>query len=322
MSRHFIRPDVQSLLKKIAELSPPSVTEYGPDGAREMMRRSARMDLPEAELAVRRDLTMPGPDGSPIPLRLYDPRESRAVSPVLLYFHGGGFVIGDLDSHASLCSCIARELDLPVVAVDYRLAPEHPWPAGPDDCEAAARWVASSPVELGFEVSGLVLAGDSAGGALTGITAMALRDEPGPAPVICQWLIYPTVDLGRGSYRSLREFARGYFLETREIVWFNGLYAPDTESWRASPIKGNAEGLPPAIIHTAALDPLRDQGRAYAAKLADAGVQTLLLEAEGMVHNFAIMRAALPSVTKDLETALAGVRLFLRQARTLGAPTP
>ncbi len=311
---HFIRPDVQFLLQKIRELAAPSVTEVGPEGARDMMRRAARLDLPEVPLPVRRDWAIPGPGGDPLPLRLYDSRESRESSSALLYFHGGGFVIGDLDSHASLCSHIAKELDLPVIAVDYRLAPEHPWPAGPDDCEAAARWIASSPAELGFTVSGLVFAGDSAGGALAAVTAMALRDEAADVPVICQWLIYPTVDLGSGSYRSLREFAKGYFLETREIVWFNGLYAPDAESWRASPIKGAAPGLPPAVIHTASLDPLRDQGRAYAARLAEAGVPTLLLEAEGVVHNFAIMRAALPSVTKDLAKALAGVRLFLRQA--------
>ncbi|MFA7596868.1 MAG: alpha/beta hydrolase [Novosphingobium sp.] len=311
---HFIRPDVQFLLQKIRELAAPSVTEVGPEGARDMMRRAARLDLPEVPLPVRRDWAIPGPGGDPLPLRLYDSRESRESSSALLYFHGGGFVIGDLDSHASLCSHIAKELDLPVIAVDYRLAPEHPWPAGPDDCEAAARWIASSPAELGFTVSGLVFAGDSAGGALAAVTAMALRDEAADVPVICQWLIYPTVDLGSGSYRSLREFAKGYFLETREIVWFNGLYAPDAESWRASPIKGAAPGLPPAVIHTASLDPLRDQGRAYAARLAEAGVPILLLEAEGVVHNFAIMRAALPSVTKDLAKALAGVRLFLRQA--------
>ncbi len=311
---HFIRPDVQFLLQKIRELAAPSVTELGPEGAREVMRRSARLDLPEVPLAVRRDWSIPGPGGDPLPLRLYDARESRGFSTALLYFHGGGFVIGDLDSHASLCSHIAKELDLPVIALDYRLAPEHPWPAGPDDCEAAARWIAASPAELGFAVSGLVLAGDSAGGALAAITAMALRDEAAAVPVICQWLIYPTVDLSAGSYGSLREFAKGYFLETREIVWFNGLYAPDAESWRASPIKGAAAGLPPAVIHTASLDPLRDQGRAYAARLAEAGVPMLLLEAEGVVHNFAIMRAALPSVTKNLDTALAGVHLFLRQA--------
>ena len=149
---HFIRPDVQFLLQKIRELAAPSVTELGPEGAREVMRRSARLDLPEIELPVRRELNIPGPGGDPLLLRLYDSRESREASPALLYFHGGGFVIGDLDSHASLCSHIAKELDLPVIAVDYRLAPEHPWPAGPDDCEAAARWVASSPAELGFPV--------------------------------------------------------------------------------------------------------------------------------------------------------------------------
>src|SRR3546814_4738954 len=133
-------------------------------------------DVPVGELAVELDLHCPGPGGE-IRLRLFDAREMQAPGPAVVFFHGGGFVLGDLDTHAPFCAEAARQLDLPVIAVDYRLAPENPWPAGPDDCEAAARWIAGSPEQLGRVVTGLALCGDSAGGTLSIVTAMALRDR-------------------------------------------------------------------------------------------------------------------------------------------------
>ena len=154
-------------------------------------------DAPAGELAVIRDLSCPGPAGD-IGLRLYDARESREAGPLFLFFHGGGFVLGDLDTHEPFCAEIARQLDMPVVAVDYRLAPEHPWPAGIEDCIAAARWVGGSPEALGRTTTGLVLAGDSAGGNFTIVTALALRDEPAAVPVLAQWPIYPAADPGQG----------------------------------------------------------------------------------------------------------------------------
>ncbi len=310
MTVHPIRPDVGRLLDQIAEANAPSVIELGPAGARDAMRRMAKLDAPEIALPVRRDLEMPGPSGQPIALRLFDSQERRPSGPVLLYLHGGGFTIGDLDSYASLCSAMSQALDLPVVAVDYRLAPEHPWPAAPDDCEAAARWVASGPEALGLDIEGLVIAGDSAGGALTAVTAMALRDRPAAVPAICQWLLYPTVDMN-GGYDSMKEFAKGYFLATREIAWFNSCYAPQADDWRASPLLGEADGLPPAVVHAAGLDPLRDQARAFAAKLVQAGVSTTYLEAQGTVHGFAMLRGALPSAKSDLGASLDAVKALI-----------
>lgn len=310
MSKHFIRPDTQNLLDMIAQANVAAASQIGAQAAREMFAGAVRLDAPEVSLPVRRDLTMPGSSGDPVPLRLYDSREDRGPTAAVLYLHGGGFTIGSLDNFAPLCSEITRALDLPVIAVDYRLAPENPWPAAPDDSEAAARWLAQSPAELGLDITGLVIAGDSAGGALTAITAQALRDKAAAVPLLCQWLLYPTVDMA-GDYPSLKEFAQGFYLRTREIRWFNECYAPDPASWRASPILGNASGLAPAVIHAAGLDPLRDQGRAYAAKMVEAGVPTTYLEAPGTVHSFAIMRAALPSATADLAASIAAVKTMI-----------
>src|SRR3546814_4522502 len=146
-----------------------------------MRERGVRADLPVEELAVEQDLHCPGPGGE-IRLRLFDAREMRAPGPAVVFFHGGGFVLGDLDTHAHFCAEAARQLDLPVIAVDYRLAPENPWPAGPDDCEAAARWIAGSPEQLGRVVTGLALCGDSGGGKLSIVTAMALRGKGDGGP--------------------------------------------------------------------------------------------------------------------------------------------
>jgi acetyl esterase len=188
----------------------------------------------------------------------------------MVFFHGGGFVLGDLDTHEPACAEIARLLDIPVISVDYRLAPEHPWPAAPDDCEAAARWVAASPDALGRKVTSLVLAGDSAGGTLTIVTTLALRDAPAAAPVIAQWPIYPAVDL-RTRYPSTDRFGEGYMLSKAGMVWFNESYQPDFDHWRASPLKADQAGMPPTLVVTASLDPILDQGRAYAAALSRLG---------------------------------------------------
>src|SRR5436190_2176294 len=171
------------------------------DGAANPARR------PLGDLTVMRDLSGPGP-GGPIPLRLFDARESRAAGPLVLFLHGGGFVLGDLDSHESICAEIARQLDLPLLAVDYRLAPEHPWPAGIEDAIAAAYWAAGSPAELGREVTGLVPCGDSAGGNFAIIVSLALRDTPAAVPVIAQFPIYPAANPGEG-YPSYEDFAEG-----------------------------------------------------------------------------------------------------------------
>jgi len=270
-------------------------------------------DVAPGDLAIIRDLKFRGPHGKDIPLRIYDSRETRLPGPAMVFFHGGGFIMGNLDTYEPACAEIARVLDMPVISIAYRLAPEDPWPAAPDDCEAAARWVAESPAELGFKVTGLVLAGDSAGGTLTIVTALALRDEPAAAPVLVQWPIYPAVDL-RERYPSQERLGSGYMLTKESMLWFNQHYLPDFDHWRASPLKADQAGLPPTLVITASLDPLVDQGRAYAAACVNAGVPTIYREARGNIHGWLTMRRAIPSSEGDLRSCLAVLKPMIVEA--------
>lgn len=310
MTELFVRPDVRRFLDHLAALPGPRAHEVGAAEARRMaiaLRHVA--DAPIGELAVLRDLTMPGP-ARDIALRFYDARAKREACPALVYFHGGGFTMGDLDTHDPICAEIARVLDLPVIAVDYRLAPESPWPAAPEDCIAAARWVAESPAALGIEVSGLVLAGDSAGGNLAIVTAMALREEPTAVPVIAQWPIYPAA-APHGRFESFDLFSDGYFLSRESMAWFDQCYRGDPGDARYSPILGDQAGMPPTLVVTAALDPIRDQGRAYAAACVQAGVPTLFHEAAGQIHGFVNFGKAIPSSRGDVARSLALLKTLI-----------
>lgn len=310
MPEPFVRPDVRNFLDYLNGLPGPRSHQVGPVAAREMMHASRHLlDAEVGELAVIRDLKAPGPAGE-IRLRLYDSQAERGAGPILVFFHGGGFVLGDLDTHDPLCAQIARGLDLPVIAVDYRLAPEHPFPAGVEDAIAAARWVAGSPAELKRDVTGLVLAGDSAGGNFTIVTALALRDEPAAVPVIAQWPIYPAADPTRG-YPSFTDFAEGYLLTREGMNWFDECYRPDGADWRYSPLLVSQAGLPPTLVVTAGLDPIRDQGRAYAAACAQAGVTSVYIEAQGTIHGFMNLRKAVPSAQSDLERCLEHLKLLI-----------
>jgi acetyl esterase len=204
LSEPFVRPDVAVFLNFLNNVPGPKMHELSaPDARGQMLAMGHVAELPLGDLAVHKDLSIPGPAGA-IPARLYDARESREPGPVMVFFHGGGFVIGDLDTHGPYCAEAARQLDMPVVSVDYRLAPEHPFPAAPEDCEAAARWVAET-----IPCTGLVLSGDSAGGNLTVVTSLALRDNPAAVPVIAQNPIYPVVS-DHNDWQSYRNFADGY----------------------------------------------------------------------------------------------------------------
>jgi acetyl esterase len=312
----FVRPDVALFLQYLNSIPGPKIHEIGADAARAMSRGMRDIaDLPTGPLAVLRDLTMPGPDGGEIALRLFDARESRKPGPVLVFFHGGGWVLGDLDGYEPPCAEMARALDLPVVSVAYRLAPENPWPAGPDDCEAAARWVAGAPEALGLAPTSLVLAGDSAGGTLAIVTALALRDRAAAVPVIAQWAIYPAADLAT-HYPSYTDFRAGYFLTEDSIRWFGESYAPDATDWRGSPMVAPLAGLPPALVTTASLDPIRDQGRAYAAGLAQAGVPVTFREARGNIHGFINIRKAIPSSQADFLDSLALLKSIIAEAQS------
>ncbi len=302
-----IRDDVQTLLAMLASVPGPQMHEVDAPTARMMYRQMGAIAERPAPTAIAvQELSIPGPDGA-IPSRRYL-GEGSPGDTVIVFFHGGGWVIGDLESHHSLCAEIALLTGFPVVAVDYRLAPEHRWPAAVDDCLAAARWVASAPPELGLPASKLIFCGDSAGGNLAAIAARALRHE---ISVAAQWLIYPGVDM-TATAGSMQTFAEGYLLTAAGMAWFDENYAADATDPLASPILSDDwDGLPPALVFTCGLDPLRDQGRAYASKLIAAGNRVIFREAAGQIHGSAQLRGALPSAQSDLEGQAADLKALL-----------
>ena len=310
----FVRPDVQAFLDMVKAGGAPPMETMPVDQVRQMYNgMTPAVDRPRGELAEVRDLTIPGDGGHSIAARLY--RDAPATDgPLVLFFHGGGWVIGNLDTHDGLCAEIARQLRLPVLAVDYRLAPEHRFPAAPEDALAAARWALSTN-ELGLKVTGLVVAGDSAGGNLSAIVAQQLGTHGG---VVAQWLIYPGADMvAKGG--SMDEFADGYMLTAAGMRWFSEHYfGPDTQHAATHPLSNPAaraqlHDQPPALVFTCGLDPLRDQGRAYAARLIEHGVPTHFREAPGQIHGCFNLRQAIPSAQADLMANLADLKAMLTE---------
>ncbi len=309
----YVRDDVRQLLGLLAATPSPPLDEVTADEAREAYRALVTMTEAEpCDLAVIRDVTCPGPSGA-ISLRLYDSRDHRDPGPVVMFFHGGGFVIGDLETHHAFCTELAAGLDLPVVAVDYRRAPEAPYPAAPEDCEAATRWVAESPTVLGLRVTELITCGDSAGGNLALVVAQALVRDSAKVRILAQMPIYPDAGPPRGT-ESYTSFGEGYFLTARSIDFFDTCYVGDLASSRRYPIIHDDLGAsPPTVLITASLDPIRNPGREYAARLVRNGVEVTYLEARGMIHGFINMRKALPSAQKDVETLIAATRSMLER---------
>jgi len=309
MTEPFMRPDVRLFLDYIESLNRPKGYEVGAEAARRMMVASRHaFERPARDIAVIRDIA------APVPMRLYDPRVERGPGPLLLFIHGGGWVIGNIETHEPFCIDVAIELDLPVLAVDYRLAPESPFPAAFEDCLAAARWAAGSPASLGRTVDTLFLAGDSAGGNLAAAVSAALRDEPADVPIAGQWLIYPAADPDT-HYPSYDQYSEGHVLTEASMDWFGECYAGAEGDWRYRPLLAGAEGLPPTFAVTAECDPIRDQGRAYAARCAEAGVETIYWEAAGTLHGFLNLRKAIPSAQEDFERCLSYLKPWVERAR-------
>lgn len=297
------------MLEFLDSLPGPKSHELGPEGARQLMVQGRyALDAPARDIAVVRDIA------GPVPLRLYDPREDRDPGPLLVFIHGGGWVIGGLETHEPLCIDLAIELDIPVVAVDYRLAPEFPFPAAFDDSLAATRWIAAGADGLGRRATSLFLAGDSAGGNLAAAVSVALRDDPAEVPVAGQWLIYPAAD-PCVRYPSYDEFSQGFLLVKESMDWFEESYSGPRDDWRYSPLLKGAAGLPSTFVVTAELDPIRDQGRVYAARCAEAGVETIYWEAPGTVHGFMNLRKAVPSSNDDVARCLEYLKPWVERAR-------
>lgn len=317
MTEPFIRPDVRAYLDAMkAQPRPPMsddtiamMRQIPPEMMAQML---SLMELPVGDLETTLDLEMPGPAG-PIKLRLFDAREKREPGPVVVFYHGGGFVVGSIDTHAPLAAEIARGLDLPVVSVEYRLAPEHPWPAAPDDAEAAARWIAANAAAFGREFTGLVVGGDSAGGNLSAVTCLALRDNPAALPLLSQIAIYPKTDSTQG-FPSEQSFGEGFGLDQTDMQYFGKAYGSDAWDWRGSPVLLDQDGMPSTLVVTAGLDPLRDDGRAYAAKLIAGGVPTIYREFAGTIHGFFTFRKGIPSAQQDLTDALRLAKAMIEEA--------
>jgi len=307
----MIRPEMKAFLDALAAMDGPAITDMTLAEARESyVALHAMADRPARDLAVIRDLSCPGPGGD-IPLRLYDSRETREAGPVIAFFHGGGFVIGDLETHHALCTEIAALMDLPLVAVDYRRAPESPFPAAIEDCEAAARWIASSPSDLKRDATGIVTIGDSAGGTATIAIGQLLAASPADAPIMLQVPIFPLASDAMGS-DSLERFDDGFVLTRAAIEFFDKAYGADRTDPRGFPILGDHGSVPPTVLVTASLDPIRDSGRDYAKALADAGADFVFLEMEGVTHSFTNLRQAVPSTQEDLERIVAAMKFMLK----------
>ena len=311
MTDAYVRPDVQMVLTMLEQSDQPLMSEVEPAAAREMYNVMATMlEADAVDLARIEDLSCPGPAGD-IKLRLYDSQVERsAETPVIIFYHGGGFVIGDLESHHSFCTYISREMDLPVIAVDYRMAPEAPFPAAPRDSLAATRWIADNQEQLKLKISGMVPCGDSAGGNLALVVGQALAAEPASAPVIAQFPIYPATRMdAQGG--SMEEFAEGFLLTKESMDYFNSHYAPQDDDIHVSPYLGDLAKSPPTVLVTAGLDPLRDQGRDYAADLIRHGLNTNFIEMPGNVHGFINIRKAVPSAAQDVDRMIAAWKTLL-----------
>jgi acetyl esterase len=260
-------------------------------------------------VATIADRTIPGP-GGPLRLRVYTP-SGPGPFPLLVFFHAGGFVVCDLDTHDPMCRNLCSGANCVVVSVDYRLAPEHRFPAAPDDCLAATRWAGEHAAELGADPARVAVAGDSAGGTLAAVTALRVRDEGGPR-LAGQLLVYPPTDLELPARPSLVENAEGYWLTSKDMAWFRGLYLNDPSEARhphASPMHAaDLRGLPPALVITGEYDPLRDEGEEYAARLRNAGATTAVSRYDGVIHGFFSLRGLVDKSDAAVEEACAWLR--------------
>jgi len=287
-------PDAAAVFKTFQEAGQPPYETLTVPHVRKLFAKGAVFTDPEPpELKSVQAITIPSPAGS-IPARVYTPLKLMTVdglAPCLVFFHGGGWVIGDLNTHDVVCRRLADEGQLMVISVDYRLAPEHKFPAAVDDALAATKWIAANAKELGVDAARLVIGGDSAGGNLAAVTTISARDGDGPK-IAGQLLIYPAIDFAM-THPSHSEPGTSVLLSHEAMTWFRDHYLngpADIDDWRASPVRAETlSGLPPAYVLTAGGDPLRDEGDEYARRLKEAGVAVTYRHYAGQFHGFFTM---------------------------------
>jgi acetyl esterase/lipase len=309
--------DIHALLKLAEQAGSPSFfTGMTPEEARASARYEATVidSRPPIPMARVEAVEVPGPAG-PLPSRLYLPLTvPEGVSPPLLvYYHGGGWVIGDLDTHDGLCRFLAATAGVAVLSIGYRLAPEHPFPAPVEDAWAAYSWATANAGALGADPERLAVAGDSAGGNLSAVVSLLAREGGGAMPAM-QLLIYPVTDSAE-TPRSRQLFAEGFFLTRSDMELFEAAYLPpgtDKDDPRISVLKApDLRNLPPAYVTTAGFDPLRDEGEAYALRMRDAGVKVALRRHPGLVHSFANLTPVSPTSRAAMHEAVGALRMGL-----------
>jgi len=304
-----LAPEAKAFLSQMNKVQRPilSMTTYR--GMRQFMLSMVEK-LERAQFRGKiEDMTVPG-RGKDIPVRIYLP-EGSGPFPVLLYFHGGAWALGNLDMEEDTCLALARETPCIAVSVDYRLAPEHPFPAALEDCYAVLQWAAGKGSTLGGDGGRIAVSGESAGGNLAAAVALMSRDLGGPV-IRFQALFCPVTNIADFTTESQRVFSEGFFIGRKEMEAARSLYVPDESDWTnpyASPLlAGDLSSLPPALIVTAGCDPLRDEGEAYAARLQAAGVRARCVRYEDMIHAFLFLLKSSASRKEALETAAGALR--------------
>lgn len=306
-----VDPHIQPLLDQLAASDAPPGWEVGPGPTRELYRALHQMTDPaDVPIGKTEDITIQGPGGD-LPLRVYTPVAASGSLKCLVFYHGGGFVIGDLDSHDTLCRQLANEAGCKVVAVNYRLAPEHKFPAAVEDAWAALKWVEEHASDLGIDANCLAVAGDSAGGNLSAVVSQLAANSKGGPSICFQLLIYPATRV-HSDTQSMQDFAVGYFLERQTMEWFMDCYVPegqDNSDPRLSPLLAeDLSGLPKALVITAGYDPLKDEGKAYADRLAASGVDVTYKDYPDMIHGFFNMTALSPDAKEAVKDAAKALK--------------
>lgn len=314
-----LNPLVKGFLDQMAAVPGPKMWELAPAQAREMfgvmMQLVGPKDVPIGNV---QNLTMPGPGGD-IPLRNYTPvaAAKNALLPTLIFFHGGGFVIGNLDTHDGLCRVFANEAGVRVIAVDYRLSPESKFPAAVEDAVAAMNWIEANAENLGVDTKLLAVGGDSAGGALAAVVAQAAKGKGHPH-IAFQLLLFPVTQLNAKT-ASMHKNAEGFFLELATLEWFYNHYGATDEVDKTDPrmsplLAKDFFGLAPAYIATAEFDPLHDDGAQYAEKLRATGVSVTHVDYPGMVHDFIFLHAVVPQAVEATKAAAAALKAALKSS--------
>jgi acetyl esterase len=301
--------DAEILIKMIQEANRPTFESVGAVAARDLYMAGRKALSPDPmPIAETRDVAIPG-SGGPIPARLYRSAKNGTL-PVLVFLHGGGWVVGNIDSHEAMCRHLANRAECAVLSVDYRMGPEHKFPAAVEDCFAATVWTAGNAAALGVDPGRLAVGGDSAGGNLAAVVSLLARDKRAPR-ISCQILIYPATDAAM-RHDSVARYAEGYVLTRATMRWFYEQYLrtpEDAADWRVSPLLApDLSRLPPAYVLTAGYDPLCDEGDAYAARLAAAGVPVTHRRFPGQVHGFVTNGRVIRAAETALDEAAAALK--------------